>query len=315
MKAVTINNFNGDINSISLIDAETPIPAKGEVLVRVYASTVNSMDSETLHGKWKSAAKKAMRKGVTVTGLELSGVVASNGQIFSEGDRVFGYVDIFKGCRAHAEFVAFPEEYLAIKPGNVSHEEAAVLPIGMLTSLQALANLARIKEGQHVLISGASGGVGVYAVQLAKLRACRVTAVDSSGTLEFLSSLGTDRVLDYKHDTGLSRENQYDVIFDVAGNLKPRSCKKALRKAGVFVTTNPLNDIVGILMSPFASKKSKFLLVSKPKKGTLDEVRRLVETGNIKPIIDRVYRIGEIKAAFRRLEESGRKGRIAISMP
>ena len=114
MKAVTINNFNGHINSLSVIEAREPVPTKGEVLVRVHASTMNTMDSEILHGKFKSAAKKARRKGVTVTGLELSGVVASNGQIFKEGDRVFGYVDIFKGCMTHAEFVAFSEEYLAL---------------------------------------------------------------------------------------------------------------------------------------------------------------------------------------------------------
>jgi len=315
MKAVIISNFNGDINSLSVVDAKKPVPAKGEVLVRVRASTMNLMDSEILHGKFKGPAKKARRKGVTVTGLELSGVVASNGQIFKEGDQVFGYVDIFKGCMTHAEFVAFPEAYLAIKPGNISHEEAAVLPVGMLTSLHALDKLARIREGQHVLISGASGGVGVYAVQLAKLRGCRVTAVGSSGTLEFLSSLGADHVLDYKEDTGLSHENQYDVIFDVAGNMKLGSCKKALRKTGVFVCTNPLNDIVGILMSPFGLKKSKFLLVARPKKGALDEVRRLVETGKIKPIVDSVYPIDEIKGAFKRLGKPGKKGRIAISIP
>ncbi len=298
MKAIVITG-SGPPEVLELRDLEKPVPRDNEMLVKVLASTVTRGDTilrkmpRFIMGPMVSLMGFRMKK---IAGHELAGVVEGVGKeirSFREGDHVFGTTTGLR-CGANAEYVCIPEKggrgMVAIKPSNLSFVEAAAIPIGGMTALQLL-KMANIREGDKVLIYGASGSVGTYAVQLAKFYGAHVTGVCSGGNLELVRSIGADEVIDYTKDDFRENGKTYDVIFDTVRKLRRSGCKRSLGEKGIFISTwSPTNE----------SNEDLFHL------------KDLVETGKLRPIIDRTYPLEEIVEAHRYVDKGHKRGNVVI---
>ena len=205
-----------------------------------------------------------------------------------------------------------PEKYLGPKPTAWTHEESASVPTGLITAIEALEKQARIETGEKVLIHGASGGVGVYALQLASYHKCHVAATASRDNLDFVRELGADEAYDYNDD--FLRDKKFNVIFDAAGMMNFIACKDALAHKGVFITTQPLKDIGGGLRAVFSDKKWAFLYVTHSGKNRMARFLQLAQHGLIKPVIDSVYPLDDIQQAMNKYMDESVKGRIVIRM-
>jgi NADPH:quinone reductase-like Zn-dependent oxidoreductase len=312
MKAIVIREY-GSADVLRYEDVEQPKIQPDQLFVKVYASTVNPID-------WK--IREGMLKFITgnkfpiILGLDLSGeVLEVGGQVtrFKAGDAIYGSVGVPGG--AYAEFAAVPEKSAALKPNNMTYEESASLPVAALTALQALRNLGNIQSGQSVLINGAAGGVGTFAVQLAKVFGAEVTGVCSTKNLELVKSLGADRTIDYTQRDFTKHIEQYDIIFDAVAKRSLANCKPVLKANGIYITTLPTPEIVvqSVLTAIFSGKKAKFIL-EKPNSKDLDYLRELIEAGKIRVVIDRTYPLQELKAAHAYSETERTVGKIAIAI-
>jgi NADPH:quinone reductase-like Zn-dependent oxidoreductase len=251
-----------------------------------------------------------------VLGLDLAGEVVEVGTKvtrFAIGDQVYGSVKLPGG--AYAEFAALQENQAAVKPKNMSYEEAATLPVAALTALQALRDLGKIKTGQTVLVNGASGGVGIFAVQIAKVFGAEVTGVCSTKNLDLVKSLGADRIIDYTQQDFTQDTVQYDIIFDVVAKKSFADCRKVLKPNGIYVTTipTPQNILPGILSTLIPGKKAKFVL-AKPNPQDFAYLNELIEAGKIRTVIDRTYPLQELAAAHNYSESERAVGKIAIAI-
>jgi NADPH:quinone reductase-like Zn-dependent oxidoreductase len=305
---------------------EKPTPKNNEVLIRVYATTVTTGDVN-LRGftfvppgfgfvPRLAFGLRGPRK--TILGTEVAGEIEATGKdvtLFKKGDQVFGIDSGSLG--AYAEFVCRPEEgALAIKPSNVSYEEAAAIPGGAATALYFLRDLAKIRPGQKVLINGASGGVGTYAVQLAKYYGVEVTGVCSTANLELVKSLGADKVIDYtKADFRTDRET-YDVILDtVVGRISFSGCKSSLKPNGLYlaVAGGPKEFLQMAWTSIIGGRK---VLAGTPVEGKKDLLflKDLVEAGKLKAVVDRCYPIEQTADAHRYVDKGRKRGNVAITV-
>ncbi len=302
MKAVLYTKY-GPPEVLRLAEIPKPTPKDNEVLIKVYATTAHIGDTRMRsftvpQGMWLFAR---LFLGVfgpkrQVLGMELAGDVEAVGKRvtrFKPGDLVFASTSSVN-FGGYAEYKCMPEDgMLAIKPDNLTYEEAAAAPNGMVTALRCL-NKANIQPGQQVLIYGASGSVGTNAVQLAKHHfGAVVTGVCSSANLELVKSLGADVVVDYTHEDFTERVPIYDVIFDTVGKLEPATGKRALKPTGVY-----LNVLVD---SGRGEKKEEFLAV-----------KRLIEDGKLRPVIDRCYPLEQIVEAHRYVDQGHKKGHVVI---
>ena len=312
MKAVKINQY-GSADVLQYGDVEKPQIKSDQMLVKVYASSVNPID-------WK--IRKGMLKPLTgnnfpiVLGFDVSGEVVEVGDRvtkFKPGDLIFARVDQLTGG-TYAEYVAVSQKVAAPKPSNISHEEAAAVPLAAMTALQALRDKGNLKKGQKVLINGASGGVGTFAVQIAKVYEAEVTGVCSTKNIELVKSLGCDRVIDYTQQDFTKEPTKYDIIFDVVGNKSFSDCKVNLNKNGVYVTTQPTpGTFMGNLLSLFSpGKKAKIILLQTNSKD-LEDLKDLIEEGKIHSVIDRTYPLSELAAAHAYSEEEHATGKIVIT--
>ena len=238
---------------ITIQDEPVPVPKDDEVLVRVIASCLCHADKQMITGSMERTLKKLQKRSKVVTGVEVSGIVESDGKRFKKGDNVIAALDYLNGVHAHAEYTVIPEKYLGHKPTAWTHEQAASVATGLLTAIEALEKQGKIEEGYEVLIHGASGGVGVYSVQLAHHHKCHVTATTSERNIDFVKSIGADLSLDYNSD--FLRDRKFNLIFDAAGKLNFNACQGALAPKGVFITTQPLRDLGGGLRAVFSAKK------------------------------------------------------------
>lgn len=301
MKAVIFTK-SGPPDVLQLKKIEKPIPDDNEILIKVHATSVNSGDVNLRSFKSQFLFWLLMRilYGLKkpkrlILGSALSGEIESVGKNvmrFKKGDEVFGSTGMKFG--ANAEYVSIPENgVVALKPTNISHEEAAAIPFGALTALFYLRK-ANIQQGQKVLINGASGSVGTFAVQLAKYFGAEITGVCSSKNFELVKSLGADKVIDYKQEDFTEREEQYDIIFDVAGKSSLSDCQKVLAPNGSFIST----------------KKG----LAKESTDDFNFLKDLIEKGRLKVVIDKTFPLEQIAEAHRYAETGQKSGNLAITI-
>jgi NADPH:quinone reductase-like Zn-dependent oxidoreductase len=236
--------------------------------------------------------------------------------------KVFGS-PFMRGLGAFAEYAAVAEDVLAVKPANLSFEHAAAVPLAALTALQGLRDHVRIAPGRKVLIIGASGGVGTFAVQIARSFGADVTGVCSTGNVDMVRSLGTDHVIDYTQEDFTRGEQRYDVILQFAGMLSASDCRRALTPKGTLVMSSgessgrwigPVGRVVkGLALSPFVSQRIVSFTV-KPNKQDLLFLKELIETGDVSPVVDRTYSLTEVPEAIRYLEEGHARGKVVITV-
>ncbi len=326
MKAVVWTAY-GLPEVLQLQELPKPVPKDNEVLVRIVATTVTAGDNElrsldlplwiTLPMRiWLGLRKP---RGARIPGTELAGVIEAVGDDvtkFTAGDQVFGSTGLAFG--ANAEYVTIPEDpaegVLVKKPANISFEEAACVPFGGLDALHFLKK-ANIKAGDKILINGAGGSIGTFAVQLARIFGAQVTAVDSASKLDMLSALGAERVIDYTREDFTKSGETYDVIFDVVGKSSYSGSLKALRGNGKFVIANP--RISHMVRGPLTSMTGDKKVVVTPASQARDDLiflRDLIEAGKLRAIIDRRYPLDQIVDAHRYVETGQKAGNLVITV-
>ena len=320
MKAIVYTQY-GPPEVLQLKEVAKPIPKENEVLIKIYAASVNAGDWHLLRAdpffiRLMCGLRKPKKQ---ILGWDVAGRVESAGAKvtqFKPGDAVFGT------CKSggFAEYVCTPETALAPKPSNLSFEEAAAVPVAALTALQGLRKRGGIQPGQQVVINGASGGVGTFAIQLAKHFGAETTAVTSTGNLEQARSLGADFVIDYTKEDFTKNGKLYDRILAANGHHSPIAYKRALSPQGICVETgggSMAQFLQTLFLAPLLSMtgKKKFgSLLCKPNKTDLLFLKELLEAGKIKPVIDRRYPLKDVPEAIRYLEARHAKGKVVITM-
>ncbi len=313
MKAVTFDRY-GSAEELQYREVEKPIAKSTELLVRVRASSVNPVDWKIRQGHLQLLTGFNFPK---IVGSDISGVVVEVGlevTNFKPGDEVYTFLNPLTGG-ACAEYAVVPESSAAIKPRNITHAEAAAVPIAGLTALQALRDLGEIQAGSKVLINGASGGVGILAVQVAKAMNAEVTGVCSAKNIEFVKSLGANFVLDYAEVDFAKQLEKYDIILDAVGTRTFGECENVLQPEGVYISTLPsFDNLAPMFLSSFMSGKKAKLIVANPNPSDLGVLRELIESDRIEPIVDRTYSLAEVAAAHIYSETGRAVGKIAIGI-
>jgi NADPH:quinone reductase-like Zn-dependent oxidoreductase len=318
VKAVIYTRY-GLPDVLRLTDVKTPVPKGHEVLVKVHAVSLNRSDWETLRGKpLYSRIAGPFRPRHHVLGSDIAGRVAAAGPeatLFRPGDEVFA--DILSYMGGFAEYACVPEKALSPIPVGLTHEEAAALPQAGAIALQGIRDKGQVKSGQAVLINGAGGGSGMYAVQLAKLLGAEVTGVDNTGKLEFMRSLGADHVIDYTRDNFTRNGRAYDLILDLAAYRSPLACRGSLKPGGRYLCVG--GSMAAVLQALFAApltgraegRKIRLLAVRLGVQH-LAPLIELCQTGKIATIIDRRYTLSEVPQALRYLGEGNAKGKVIV---
>jgi NADPH:quinone reductase-like Zn-dependent oxidoreductase len=324
MKAIVCTKY-GPPDVLELKDVEKPAPKDNEALVKVHAASVNAADLEYLRGVFVTRLlyQGLLKPKNTIPGTDIAGqveAVGRNVQQFQPGDEIWGDLSFPLGFGTFAEYVCVPEDALRLKPASMTFEEAAAMPTAAVVALQHLLAKRPIQPGQKVLINGAGGGVGTFAVQLAKYFRAEVTGVDNTKKLDMLRSIGVDHVIDYTQEDFTKNGQSYDLILDVVVHRSVFDYKRALSPRGICVfvggsmTRVFLNTLLGALISMTGSKKIGLGTWKPNKKEDLDFLKELFEAGKIKPIIDRRYPLNEVPEAFRYLEEGHVQGKAVITV-
>ena len=311
MKAIVCHNY-GSPDVLKLEEIEKPAPGDNEVLIKVEAASVNPLDWHLLRGspfplRLMFGLLKPKHK---VLGADVAGrieAVGKNAKRFQPGDEVFG-----GKLGGFAEYLCAPEAKIVLKPANISFAEAAAVPVAASTALQGLRDRGQIQPGQKVLINGASGGVGTFAVQLAKWFGAEVTAVCGTGNLELVRSIGADHTVDYTRQDFTRSGQLYDLIFDVVGKRSFSDCKRALKPQGIFLAMSLSPG--GLLLAMAASQKMVLMGVANINRKDLVILQQLLEAGKMKPVIDRSYTLSEVPEAIRYIEKGHARGKVAITM-
>jgi len=322
MKVVQCMKY-GSPDVLELKETEKPTPQDNEALIRVHATTVTAVDCTFRSGESMMARlfTGLIKPKHTIPGGDLAGEIEAVGKgvrRFKEGDQVVASTN--SGFGAHAEYVCLPEEALSAKPANMSYEEAAAVPYGLLTALPFLRDAAHLRTGQRVLINGASGAVGSVAVQLAKYFGAEITGVTSTSNLELVKSLGADEVIDYTREDFTKNGKTYDLVFDTVGKSSFARCKDSLTKGGMYLT--PVLTLGVFLQmiwtSKHGDKTAGFLATGMrtPREKTEDLalLKPLLESGTVKPIIDRRYPFERIADAHRYVEQGHKKGNVVVAL-
>ncbi len=323
MKAV-VSRCYGSADVLEFEDIEKPVPADNEVLVKVKAAGVNPLDWHYMRGT--PYIMRLMGSGIgaptdTSVGVDFAGVVEAVGKDvtqFRPGDEVFG-----GRSGAFAEYLTVPDDRaIALKPDNMSFEQVASVPIAAITALQALRDKGQIKPGQKVLINGASGGVGTFAVQIAKSYGAEVTGVCSARNTEMVLSIGADHVIDYRMGNYTENGQHYDLIIDMVGNHSLSANRRALTPQGILVIVGgakgnwlgPLaRPINAMLYSPFVDQQLVMLL-AQMRQQDLAVLSELMTAGELTPVIDRAYLLSEVPAAIEYSEQGHARGKIVINL-
>jgi NADPH:quinone reductase-like Zn-dependent oxidoreductase len=320
MKAIVCTTY-GSPDVLQLKEVAKPTPEDNEVLIKVHAAVVGPADCAFRKGE--PFIVKLMyglkRPKFAILGVEFAGEIEAVGKdvkLFKKGDQVFGMSPNSFG--AHTEYLCLPEDNsLIIKPANTTYAEAAGIVDGATTALTFIRDVAKLQRGQKVLINGASGAVGAYAVQLAKYFRAEVTGVCSTANVALVQSLGADHVIDYTKEDFTKNGQIYDVIFDAVGKSSFSRCKGALTQKGMYLSTVPTLGIVLQMLrtSMFGSKKAKFATAGlMQNKDNLTFLKGLIEAGMIKPAIDRCYPLEQIADAHRYVEKGHKKGNVVITI-
>lgn len=311
MKAVFINQY-GSAELLQYADVEKPQIKSDQMLVKVHASSVNPID-------WK--IRSGMIQLLTgynfplILGFDVAGVVEEVGNSvtgFQVGDSIYAYLDSLPGG-AYAEYAAVSERAACLLPNTMSYEQAAAVPLAALTALQALRDSGEIQPGQQVLINGASGGVGSFAVQIAKALETEVTAVCSTKNVELVETLGADYVIDYTQKDFTQDTKQYDIIFDAVAKESFSRCQNILKPNGIYVTTLPALDtlVQGLLTFLVPGKTAKFMLANSSGKD-LAFLKNLIEANKLRSVIAKTYPLSELAAAHEESEQGRVVGKLVI---
>jgi len=322
MRAIVYHTY-GSPDVLKLEEVEKPTPKDDEVLVKAYAASVNALDWHLLRADPFLARLNSglLKPKHQILGADVAGrveAVGRNVKQFQTGDEVFG--DIFEsGLGGFAEYVSAHEDAWVSKPTNLTFDEVAAVPVAALTALQGLRDKGQIQPGQKVLINGASGGVGTFAVQIAKAFGAEVTAVCSTRNVDMVRSLGADQVIDYTKEDFTKKEQRYDLILAVNGYHPILDYKRALSPKGRYVMTggNMAQFGQAMLLGPVISmtgsnKMGNFLAKANHK--DLVFIKELLEAGKIRPVIDRRYPLNEVAEAIRYIEEGHAKGKVVITV-
>ena len=322
MKAIVYTKY-GPPDVLQLKEVAKPIPKDDEVLVKVHAASLNAADLEILRGMWVSRFGGPLRPMYRIPGSDIAGrveAVGRNVKQFQPGDEIWGDLSYPHGFGTFAEYVCVPENALRLKPASMTFEEAAAVPTAAVVALQHLLAKRPIQPGQKVLINGAGGGTGTFAVQLAKYFGAEVTGVDSTRKLDMLRSIGADQVIDYTQEDFTKSGRRYDLILDVVVHRSIFDYKRALSPKGICVfvggsmTRVFLNMFLGLLISMTGSKKMGIVMWKPNKKEDLVFLKELFEAGKVVPVIDRRYPLSEVAEAFRYLEEGHARGKVVITV-
>jgi NADPH:quinone reductase-like Zn-dependent oxidoreductase len=319
MKAIVHDRYGFD--ALELREVDKPAVQDHQVLVRVHASSVNPAEWYRVHGPFFVRSEGLRRPKSASIGADLAGRVEAVGRDvkeFQPGDEVFG-----TSGASWAEYAASREPRLVRKPPNVSFEEAAAVPVAGLTALQAVRDHARVQPGQKVLINGAAGGVGTFAVQIAKSFGAEVTAVCSTRNVELVGSLGADRVCDYTNEDFTRSGDRHDVMLDIVGSRSFSACRRVLAPEATVVAVGapmstkglgPLKHIIGTRLTSIGRSQKVVNFVAKIEKEDLEFMRGLLETGTVKTVIDRRYELSQVPDALRYLGTTHARGKVVIAV-
>lgn len=327
MRAIVWTKY-GPPEALELREVEKPAPKDDEVLIKIHATTVTAGDCEMRSLKLPIIIALPLRiwigmlkpKENTIPGTELAGEIEAVGKEvkrFKEGDQVFGAAGM--GFGANAEYICLPERPgdmeggFSIKPANMTFEEAATVPFGARDALHFL-RLGELRPGQKILINGAGGSIGTFAVQLAKLDGAKVTAVDSAPKLDMLRALGADHVFDYTREDFTKSGEIFDVIFDVVGTVRFSHGNRVLKADGTYLLANPASQILPGLWTQMTSKKKVIMQAASGSIGDLAYLKKLIEEGKIRTVIDRAFPLEEIAEAHRYVESGGKKGNVVMTV-
>jgi NADPH:quinone reductase-like Zn-dependent oxidoreductase len=324
MKAIV--NCEYGVENLQLRELEKPSPNDNEVLIRVRAASINPVDGHMLRGSWLMRPMSGMRKPKnTRFGTDYSGIVEAIGKDvtdFKPGDDVFGAKN-----GAVADYICGKaDRAIVMKPSNVTFEQAGSVAVAGLTALQGLRDKGHIQPGQKVLINGASGGVGTFAVQIAKAFGADVTGVCSTRNVDLVKSIGADRVIDYTREDFTKTDQRYDMIYDLVGNHSFSERRNILKPNGICVLAGVggaglhpgmwgrvLGNFVTVFKSKFTSQKFVFYIATLTE-DDLNVLRDLMQSGKVAPVIDRTYKISETQDAVRYLEEGHARGKVVINL-
>ncbi|MGW4536380.1 NAD(P)-dependent alcohol dehydrogenase [Streptomyces chartreusis] len=325
MKAVIQDRY-GSADVLEFRDVDRPVPTADEVLVRVHAASVNAYDWHLMHGD-PVIGRTMMgfrRPKAPVRGRDFAGVVEAVGSGITglkPGDEVYGEAD-----GAFAEFVCARADEVGPKPANLTFEQAAAIPLAGNTALIGLRDVARVQPGQTLLVNGASGGVGTFAVQLGKAYGAEVTAVCSTRNVDMVRSLGADRIIDYTQEDFTRGEARYDVVLDLVGNHSLGEFRRVLNPVGTLVLSGggvyEGGSVVGPmglfikrrLVAPFARNHRLLEIAARQSKANLDALRELAESGKIAPVVERTYPLSEAAEAIRYLEVEHARAKVVVTV-
>jgi NADPH:quinone reductase-like Zn-dependent oxidoreductase len=320
MKAIVYTQY-GPPDVLSVQEVEKPTPKENEVLIKIHAAAANAYDWHMMRADPFLVRLSAgfFRPKKNILGADFAGVVEAVGKDvtqFQPGDEVYG--DLSPRDGAFAEYATAPEKAMAPKPANVTFAEAAAVPMAALTALQALRDVAKVQAGQAVLINGASGGVGTFAVQIARVLGAEVTAVCSTAKVEMVRALGADHVIDYKKEDFTQGSKRYDAILAVNGYHPLSAYKRALTPAGIYVMAGGSNRQIfdALLWGSFMSRGGPKMttMTAHISQKDLLYLKELIEAGKVKPVIDRCYPLHQTADAIRYLEEGHARGKIVITV-
>ena len=317
MKAIVYTEY-GSADVLQLKELEKPAPRDNEVLVKVHAASTNPADWHLMRAEPFLArlANGLFGPKNTRLGSDVAGTVEAIGRNvtqFQVGDEVFGSMSLDL-LGSFAEYVSAPEELFALKPAKLTFEQAAAVPLAAFTALQGLRDKGRIRAGQKVLVNGASGGVGTFAVQIAKSYGTEVTGVCSTRNLDMVRSIGADHVIDYTREDFTRNGQRYDLVFDAVGNLSVSDCKRLLTPDGICSVAGFTSLTLLFQLMLFGGKKIGLMETAKENKKDLLVLKELLEAGKMTPVIDRAYSLSEVPAAISYLEKGHARGKVVITV-
>jgi NADPH:quinone reductase-like Zn-dependent oxidoreductase len=320
MKAIVCKKY-GPPEVLQLQEVKNPVPKDNEALVKIHAASLNAADLETLRGDFVARMVAPFKPKHEILGTDIAGKIKEVGRKvkrFQPGDEIWGDLSFPLGSGAFAEYVCVPEDALRFKPAGMTFEEAAAIPTAGVVALQNLLAKRPIQPGQQVLINGAGGGVGTFAVQIAKHFGAEVTGVDSREKLEMVTLIGADHVIDFNQEDFTKNGQHYDLILDIVVRRWIFDYRRALTRDGIVVMVGgSMNRVfLNILFRKMMTGKKKIGVGAwKPnRKEDLNFLRELFEAGKVKPVIDRCYPLGDVPEAFRHLGAGHARGKVVITM-